>query len=85
MKKIKDISEYPFIDLCNTYNINSNEYINTEERESAALSVKAILNRLADDTDALDTAVDELVTSCEDVGFINGYITAVRLMKGELM
>ena len=88
MKKIKSITEYPFINYMLNWRMDSeNDYIYIEAEEEAYKKLKAAINELTDDPKKL-FEISELIgcvaTENENIGFLNGYLTAVEVMQGKL-
>ena len=88
MKKIKSITEYPFISQMMDWRMDSgDDYIYIEAEEEAYKKLKAAINGLTDDPEKL-FEISELIgcvaTENENVGFLNGYLTAVELMQGKV-
>ena len=88
MKKIKSITEYPFISQMMDWRMDSgDDYIYIEAEEEAYKKLKAAINELTDDPNKL-FEISELVgcvaAENENIGFLNGYLTAIEVMQGKV-
>lgn len=86
MKKIKSITEYPFINYMINWRID-NGYIDIEAEEEAEKELKAAINKLTDYREALfelSDLITNLTVESENTGFLNGYLTAVEVLQGKL-
>ena len=86
MKKIESIVEYPFINYMINWRMD-NGYIDIEAEEEAEKELNAAINKLTADRKALlriSDLISGLTTEGENVGFLNGYLTAMEVMQGKL-
>lgn len=82
--KVKDISEYPFVEW--VYNYMEDVYfIETESSIEARENIDNIINGLFDKTTMLniDTLINAIECEQYTAGFLKGYIAAVRIMRGQ--
>lgn len=88
MKKIKNITEYPFINYMLNWRMDfDNGYIDTEAKEEANKELKTAIDKLTNDPKTLFIISDLISTAMaqyENVGFLNGYLTAMEVMQGKL-
>lgn len=84
MKKITSINEYPFIDMLKNGMINGNigGWIKTENAEKAD---KNFDKKYVGDNLEMDADLGAVKATYLDEGFINGYITAMKIIKGMLL
>lgn len=88
IKTIKSITEYPFISYIMDWRMESeNGYIYIEAEEEVYEQLKAAIDKLTDDRKLL-FEIYELIAGLaaenENIGFLNGYLTAVEVMQGKL-
>lgn len=82
--KVKNISEYPFIDFI--YNYMAEAYlIETEKATEVREKLDEIINKLFgyDIAFELDWLITLLEGEQHSAGFLNGYIAAVMIMNGQ--
>ncbi len=84
MKKITSITEYPFINrlLCDVMEDKVSEWVKTEDTE---IMEKDFLNRYEGDNLEIADDLNDVATTYLNEGFLNGYIIATKMLKGELM
>ncbi|MDO4301065.1 MAG: hypothetical protein Q4D26_06705 [Clostridia bacterium] len=93
--KTKNTSDYPFISLLENINLGSDDKINLEEvimeedkffnhikilgmNPDKFINAEGVKVCLADD-------LNSCCVECRTEGFINGYVTALKISKGEIL
>lgn len=88
MKKIKSITEYPFINYMLNWRMEfDNGYIDIEKKDEANKALMTAINELTTDHKVLFKISDlicGLNAQYENAGFLNGYLTAMEVMQGKL-
>lgn len=89
MKKIKSITEYPFISYILNWVMDFNDdYIYIESKDKEYKKLNTAINKLINDP-IISLEISDLITNLntqyENEGFLNGYIMATKVLKGELM
>lgn len=86
MRKIKSITDYPFILHMMNYKMD-NDYIDIAMREEAATVLKNAVNKAVDNHSIqfeLSDLISDLNAQYENVGFLNGYLTAMEVLQGKV-
>lgn len=94
-KTMKNINNYPFLNLLENINASADDRIDLEEVEKAKEVFEKHISFLGYDANEFITTEKGVMCLCEDLfsygsecrveGLINGYITAMRILKGEIL
>lgn len=84
MKKITSIEEYPLVAklLNNTLEDSISEWIKTKDTE---IEDKSFLGKYKGNSFEIADDLNNVATAYLNEGFLNGYIIATKILKGELM
>lgn len=84
MKKITSIEKYPLVAklLNNTMEDEISEWIRIEDTE---IEDKNFLEKYNDNSFEIADDLNNVATAYLNEGFLNGYIIATKILKGELM